>query len=151
MSRGRGAAGLSRWALGGEMQGPVPQFLGVYGAIACLAFLSLALGGGVASARRGSSFDASDVRREIHRDLPRIHRCYESALRDEPTLAGKVAVKFAIARRGDVREARVVENTTGNAQVGRCVARVVSKIRFRPRSDGRDLVRFTFPFVFALP
>lgn len=132
------------------MHGAVRQLVGKVGVLACLGVMVVGTAATDASAKRGVSFDASDVRREIRRDLPRISRCYESALRHEPSLSGKVAVKFAVARRGDVRDMEVVQNTTGNQEVGRCVARVVSKIRFQPRSSGQDLLRFTLPFVFAL-
>jgi TonB family protein len=92
--------------------------------------------------------DASVVRAKIRRDLPKINRCYESALRYEPELAGKVKVRFAVVRMGHVKGLQVVENTTGHSGVERCVARVVSAIRFPSRRKGKSL-RFTFPFVFA--
>jgi hypothetical protein len=75
--------------------------------------------------------DAFVVRQKISKDLPKINRCYESALRYEP-----------------VKGVQVLENTTGNDKVERCVARVVSAIRFPRRRTGKSL-RFTFPFVFA--
>lgn len=96
----------------------------------------------------GASIDAFVVREGISKDLPKINRCYESALRGEPALAGKVSVRFAVVRNGDVRGVQVVENTTGNEHVERCVARVVGAIRFPSRRTGKSL-RFTFPFVFA--
>lgn len=92
--------------------------------------------------------DAFVVRQKIHKDLPKINRCYESALRYEPELAGKVSVRFAVLRKGQVKGVKVVENTTGNDTVERCVTRVVSAIRFPSRRTGKSL-RFTFPFVFA--
>ena len=92
--------------------------------------------------------DASVVRQKIRKDLPKINRCYESALRYEPELAGKVKVRFAVVRKGYVKGVQVVENTTGHPGVERCVARVVSAIRFPSRRTGKSL-RFTFPFVFA--
>lgn len=92
--------------------------------------------------------DAFVVREKIKRDLPKINRCYESALRYEPELAGKVSVRFAVIRNGYVKGVQVVENTTGNDNVERCVTRVVSAIRFPRRRTGKSL-RFTFPFVFA--
>ena len=88
------------------------------------------------------------VRQKIHKDLPRINRCYESALRYEPELQGKVKVRFAVVRKGYVKGVQVVENTTGNHTVERCVARVVGSIRFPSRRSGKSL-RFTLPFVFA--
>ena len=92
--------------------------------------------------------DAFVVRQKISKDLPKINRCYESALRYEPELAGKVSVRFAVVRTGYVKGVQVLENTTGNDTVERCVARVVSAIRFPRRRTGKSL-RFTFPFVFA--
>lgn len=88
------------------------------------------------------------VRQKIHRDLPKIARCYESALRYAPELSGKVSVRFAVLRKGQVKGVHIVENTTGNDSVERCLTRVVSAIRFPSRRTGKSL-RFTFPFVFA--
>ncbi len=98
--------------------------------------------------RAAGTFDAFVVRDRIRRDLPRINRCYESARRYQPALEGKVSVRFAVALSGDVQGVRVVENTTGNDSVERCVARVVSQLNFPRRRSGK-VARFTFPFVFA--
>jgi hypothetical protein len=116
-----------------------------------LALLAALLVAGVPSpghAGSSSRIDAFLVRQKIHKDLPKINRCYESALRFEPELAGKVSVRFAVVRKGYVRGLRVVENTTGNDGMERCVARVVRAIRFPSRRTGKSL-SFTFPFVFA--
>jgi hypothetical protein len=109
--------------------------------------------GGADGARAGAglypgAIDAFVVREKIRRDLPKINRCYESALRHEPELEGKVSVRFAVIRTGYVKGVHVLENTTGNVSVERCVARVVSALRFPRRRTGKS-VRFTFPFVFA--
>jgi TonB family protein len=103
---------------------------------------------GPAGAGSSAELDAFVVRETIRRDLPRIHRCYQSARRDEPELAGKVSVRFAVVRKGYVQGVQVLENTTGNPAVERCVARVVGAIRFPSRRAGKS-VRFTFPFVFV--
>ena len=121
-----------------------------------LRFVSLAvvvaltglLGPAPAEAGYYGHIDAFVVRQKISKDLPKISRCYESALRYEPELAGKVSVRFAVVRTGYVKGVQVLENTTGNDTVERCVARVVSAIRFPRRRSGKSL-RFTFPFVFA--
>ncbi|TFH31314.1 MAG: AgmX/PglI C-terminal domain-containing protein [Myxococcales bacterium] len=103
---------------------------------------------GTSHAGSYGKIDAFVVRQEIRKDLPKINRCYESALRFEPELAGKVSVRFAVVRTGYVKGVQVVENTTGNDSVERCVARIVSALRFPRRREGKSL-RFTFPFVFA--
>ncbi len=112
----------------------------------CAAAL-LALGATGAHAAYGK-VDAMVVREQIRRDLPKINRCYESALRYEPELAGKVKVRFAVIRGGDVKAVKILENTTGHAGVERCVTRVVSAIKFPTRRHGKPL-SFTFPFIFA--
>ncbi len=110
----------------------------------------LAVLGTASTSRAGApgQLDAFVVRDTIRKDLPKIHRCYESALRYEPELAGKVKVRFAVLRKGYVKTVKVVENTTGHMGVERCVARVVKSIRFPSRRSGKP-VSFTFPFVFA--
>ncbi len=92
--------------------------------------------------------NANIVRQKIRIDLPKINRCYESALRYEPELSGKVKVRFDVMRKGSVQAVRVLENTTGHEGVERCVARVVGGIKFPIRRSGKPL-SFTFPFVFA--
>ena len=111
-------------------------------------FSATLLSTGGTSALAAGNFDAFAVRDRIRRDLPRIHRCYESARRYEPALEGKVSVRFAVALSGSVHGVRVLENTTGNDLVERCVARVVSELDFPRRRSGK-VARFTFPFVFA--
>jgi TonB family protein len=103
---------------------------------------------GEAKAGSHAQLDAFVVREKIRKDLPKINRCYESALRYEPELSGKVSVRFAVLRKGHVQGLEVVENTTGSPNVERCVARIVEAIRFPSRRTGKSL-RFTFPFVFA--
>ena len=116
----------------------------VFALVGALALAGLTSTGHAATGK----IDAFVVRQTIRRDLPKINRCYESALRYEPDLAGKVKVRFAIVRKGHVVQVRVLENTTGHAGVERCVARVVGAIRFPSRRSGKAL-SFTFPFVFA--
>ena len=113
--------------------------------VAALAVLGVA---GTVHAGSYGKIDAFVVRQKIRKDLPKINRCYESVLRYEPELAGKVSVRFAVVRTGYVKGLHVVENTTGNDKVERCVARVVSAMRFPRRRTGKSL-QFTFPFVFA--
>jgi hypothetical protein len=118
-------------------------------ALLCL-LVTVGISAGAAAAKPSyKELDAFQVRQRISRQLPKINRCYETALRREPALAGKIAVHFAVAKKGDVQEVKVVENTTGNDQVGRCVTRIVQDLTFQRRKYGKNLVRFTFPFVFA--
>lgn len=116
-----------------------------------LVALAVALAVSSASATTHAAYgkvNANIVRQKIRNDLPKINRCYESALRYEPELAGKVKVRFAVVRKGHVQAIQVLENTTGHAGVERCVTRVVNNIKFPTRRSGKPL-SFTFPFIFA--
>lgn len=93
------------------------------------------------------AFDAALVQRQIKQRLKSITRCYESALRKDPGLAGKVTVTFTIQQRGNVTDARATENTTGSAAVADCVTRTIRRFRFNPGPEGGS-VTFRYPFVF---
>ncbi len=93
-------------------------------------------------------FDSALVVRQIRKRIRAIQRCYETELRKNPSLAGKVTVQFTIQERGNVTGARATQNTTGSAAVASCVTRTVGRFRFNPGPDGGS-VSFSYPFVFA--
>jgi len=92
-------------------------------------------------------FDAALVQRQIKQRLKSITRCYESELRKNPTLSGKVTVTFTIQQQGNVTNAKASQNTTGSPAVADCVTRTISRFRFNPGPDGGS-VTFRYPFVF---
>jgi TonB family protein len=92
-------------------------------------------------------FDAALVQQQIKLRLKSITRCYESELRKNPSLSGKVTITFTIQERGNVTDARASENTTGSPAVAECVTRAISRFRFNPGPDGGS-VTFRYPFVF---
>ncbi|MEM7433552.1 MAG: AgmX/PglI C-terminal domain-containing protein [Myxococcota bacterium] len=92
-------------------------------------------------------FDAALVQRQIKQRIKSITRCYESELRKNPGLAGKVTVTFTIQERGNVTGAKASENTTGSPAVADCVTRTISRFRFNPGPEGGS-VTFRYPFVF---
>lgn len=92
-------------------------------------------------------FDAALVQQQIKLRLKSITRCYESELRKNPSLSGKVTITFTIQERGNVTDAKATENTTGSPAVAECVTRAISRFRFNPGPDGGS-VTFRYPFVF---
>ncbi len=105
------------------------------------------LGGGSDIGGSGE-FDASKVAAAIRRRLAGIKRCYESELRNNPGLKGKVVVQFVIQVSGTVTNVRATTNTTGSASVAGCVTGIIRRLRFRPGPEGGS-VTFEYPFVFA--
>lgn len=76
-----------------------------------------------------------------------VRYCYESELQKHRNLAGKVTVAFKIGPEGDVTEAEVAENTTGNQAVASCVIGRVKRWAF-PKPLGGGFVNVTFPWIF---
>ena len=93
-------------------------------------------------------FAAAQVVALIRQRLSAIRACYETQLRRNPQLAGKVTVDFTIQTTGAVSGVRASENTTGDAAVATCVTGVVSRFRWNPGPEGGS-VTFSYPFVFA--
>jgi TonB family protein len=93
-------------------------------------------------------FDSANVVRQIRLRLRRIQSCYERELRNNPTLSGRVAVRFTIEVTGTVSNASASENTTGSPVVADCVVGAIRSIRFNPTPEGGS-VAFSYPFVFA--
>jgi hypothetical protein len=90
--------------------------------------------------------DAAEVKRIVSRALPAIKGCYERALPRNPTLEGRLEVKFTVTGSGKVSSAAIGANEL-NAQVGACVTGVFERLRF-PRPEG-GAARFAYPFFFT--
>ena len=93
-------------------------------------------------------FDPSIVTRQIRARIRAIQTCYERELRNNPTLAGRVLVRFTIQPTGTVSGATAQENTTGSPAVASCVVNTIRRFRFNPGPEGGN-VTFAYPFVFA--
>ena len=76
-----------------------------------------------------------------------IRMSYERYLKREPTLAGKITVRFTIAASGSIAMVTIVENTTGNTDLGNEIMRKIRMWHFEAIADGD--VTVTYPFVFA--
>ncbi len=76
-----------------------------------------------------------------------IRMSYEKFLQRDPTLKGKVTVRFTIAADGSVSAVQILENTTGNADLEAEIIRKVKMWTFDPVPDGD--VSVTYPFVFS--
>ena len=83
-------------------------------------------------------FDAALVQRQIKQRLKSITRCYESELRKNPSLAGKVVVTFTIQERGNVTDAKVSENSTGSRGRRRLRHQDHQSVPFQPGARWRQ-------------
>ena len=88
------------------------------------------------------------VRHFVSRRMNDVNFCYEHALAANPTLTGRIVVKFTIGAPGEVVASEVQSSTMANPAVEACVAAVVRTLGFPyPRPPGP--VTVTYPFAFA--
>ncbi len=96
--------------------------------------------------------DSADVDRQalaryVKQRMMAIQNCYERELKRNPSLKGKVVVRFAITPAGRSAEIEIEENTLANDAVASCIRTVIRTwvFPFKPASD----VTVAYPFVFT--
>jgi TonB family protein len=119
---------------------------------------NVALGEKAAVQVRGKVADATpevesaDVDREklasyVRSRKAAIQNCYEKELKRNPSLKGKVVVRFSITPQGRTTDIDIEENTLGNEAVSSCIKTVIRGwvFPFKPPSE----VPVAYPFVFS--
>ncbi len=89
--------------------------------------------------------DATRVRTAVRGYYGRVKVCYERRLKEIPSLAGRVEIAWVV-NGGKATEIYVLENTTDDAQLERCIVTSMSRWAFPA-----DIVDFelSYPFVLA--
>jgi hypothetical protein len=90
--------------------------------------------------------DPQAIAREIRERRKEIAACYERALKQQPTLAGKLVVRLKIAPAGTVSAVELDEDTLRAPAVAACVQAAIGRWRFA--AVGNRPVELSFPFVF---
>ena len=88
------------------------------------------------------------IRRVMRRHRRGFQHCYERELQADPSLAGRVSVRFTIDPTGSVQSAQVQECTLDNSAVESCVVGQVRRMQF-PAPDGGGIVVVTNAWVFS--
>ncbi len=83
----------------------------------------------------------------IDAHLDAIKTCYETERAKSPKLAGKVLVKFNIAKDGTVSEAATKSTSLRNEAAEDCINDTVAKASFPPLQGGKIAI-VQYPFVF---
>lgn len=86
----------------------------------------------------------SDV---IRRNMGQIRFCYEQGLQLDPSLAGRVGVRFVISGSGQVKLADVENTTLNSKQIEECIVMRLKSWKF-PLPDGGVDVKVSYPFSF---
>ncbi len=92
--------------------------------------------------------DRSAVDAVVKRHMSQIRYCYTRELNRTPGLAGKVSVKFIIAKDGSVSSSSIGKSTMGNERVESCIKGRFLHMAF-PALRGGGIAVINYPFVFA--
>lgn len=84
----------------------------------------------------------------IKRNMNQLRYCYQRELTRNETLAGKITVKFVIAKDGTVSSATTRSTTMANPAVEDCLNGRFMKFLF-PEPAGGGIVIVSYPFVFS--
>ena len=94
------------------------------------------------------ALDKSLIDAVIKRNMNQIRYCYQRELTKNPSLGGKITVKFVIAKDGSVSKAETKQSTMGNSSVEECINQRFMKFQF-PEPKGGGIVIVSYPFIFA--
>jgi hypothetical protein len=93
------------------------------------------------------ALDKSLIDQVIKRHMNQLRYCYQRELTDNPDLAGKIVVKFVVAKDGTVSSATTKQTTMNNAAVEGCINGRFLRFQF-PEPKGGGIVIVSYPFVF---
>lgn len=99
------------------------------------------------SAAVRGSLSREVIRRVIRRHINRVRHCYERQLQSEPSLEGRLTIRFTIAATGNIQSATAAADTLHSGAVQSCVVQVVRSMRF-PAPNGGGIVVVSYPFIF---
>jgi hypothetical protein len=94
------------------------------------------------------ALDKSLIDAVIKRHMNQIRYCYQRELTKNPSLGGKIVIKFVIAKDGTVSKSDVKSSTMGNSAVESCIASRFMRFQF-PEPKGGGIVIVSYPFIFS--
>lgn len=86
------------------------------------------------------------IQRTIRSNASVFTHCYETQLKKNPALEGKVVVRFTTEANGLVSRVQIDDNTTNNANLSRCLRKKFKHLKFPGRETSAEV---SYPFVFA--
>lgn len=90
--------------------------------------------------------DRDQIAEVITRHLGQITYCYEQGLQKQPSLSGRVAVRFQINGTGRIQTAQVYTSSLHSTPVESCIVNKLKTWKF-PKPHGGVNVAVTYPFV----
>jgi TonB family protein len=93
------------------------------------------------------SLSMTAIRQAVKKHYTGFKYCYEKMLVKNPSLEGKVVLKFVISADGTVSDASVAETTIDSPELKDCMLRVAQRMVF-PQPKGGGIVVVKYPFLF---
>jgi hypothetical protein len=94
------------------------------------------------------ALDKSLIDAVIKRNMNQIRYCYQRELTKNPSLKGKIVVKFVIAADGTVSKASIKSSSMGSPPVESCIKGRFRRFKF-PQPKGGGIVIVSYPFIFS--
>jgi len=94
-----------------------------------------------------ADIDQSKLAAFVKARMGLIKACYENALKRNPTLRGKISVRFTILETGGIADAAAALNSMGSPEVAACIVNTMRSWRTQFRPSGPVTVEY--PFVFS--
>ena len=98
----------------------------------------------------GGSLDRSVIARHMAQARTEVRRAYETELRSDPDLRGRIVVRLTIAPDGTVTAADIATDTVGSPTLNTRILAILRRLRF-PEPAGAGSMTITYPFAFAPP
>jgi hypothetical protein len=92
------------------------------------------------------NLDPSLVSNVVRHHVGQVKSCYEHALVVQPSLTGRIKVRWTIHKSGAVCNQRFEEDTLASQSVRDCIARSIQGWQFAPPAGGA--LEVVYPFVF---
>lgn len=94
------------------------------------------------------ALDKEKIDAGVRRNMSSLRRCYAQGLKSNPTLAGRVVIKFTIAADGSVSQAAVKSSSMNHPETENCMVAAVRTFHF-PEPTGGGVVIVSYPFSFS--
>lgn len=94
----------------------------------------------------GGALDKEAIRGVVRSRIEEIRSCYNTGLKQDPSLSGRVVIRFTINGLGFVTSAMIESSTIAMPEVERCIADATGAWKFPSPKGGRHVI-VSYPFV----
>ena len=103
---------------------------------------------GDAAAASTDARSMSAINKVVSNEESRLRKVYESMLKRDPSLNGKLVIKFTIMPDGSVADVTIIKSTTNNPSFDERIVSYIKRFKF-PAIQESGMVEVTYPFVFT--